>query len=103
MAAAAITMVVKRARDGKHCVKCRDIELRLRGEGLIDRISRVVVADACDPRSEGIRLAARYRIDRAPFFLVETPDGCVRPCTVYLRLRREVRRPPADGRWTSYR
>ncbi len=84
-----ITFVKKVLASGEPCAKCRDVEERLERTGLISRIDRVVVADERDARSEGMRLARRHEVDRAPFFLVLNED-ITTVYTVYLKFVRDV-------------
>ncbi|MCW8975998.1 MAG: hypothetical protein OQL10_09800 [Sedimenticola sp.] len=88
-----ITMVKKQTRDGQPCAKCRDVEARMRREGLFDQIDRVVIAQEGDLSSEGMRLAEIYQVDRAPFFLVANSSGEVQVYTVYFKLLRDVLKP----------
>lgn len=88
-----ITMVKKLSRDGQPCAKCRDIEARMRREGLFDQIDRVVIAQEGDLSSEGMRLSEIYKVDRAPFFLVADASGEVQVYTVYFKLLRDVLKP----------
>lgn len=88
-----ITMVKRIKRNGHPCGKCRDIEARLKREGLFGHINRVVVADENDPDSEGMRLANIYDVNRAPFFLTANERGQIDTYTVYYRLVREVLKP----------
>jgi hypothetical protein len=83
-----ITFVKKVLANGTPCPKCLDVEARLDRDGVRDRIDRVLVADERDPQSPGMVLAAELGVDRAPFFVVETP---VRRTvyTVYLKFLRE--------------
>lgn len=85
-----ITLVKKIKADGSPCRKCADVLERIGRDGVWDRIDRVVIADERDPASEGLRIAARYRVERAPFFVVERPGEPAQVYTVYLRLLREV-------------
>lgn len=89
MAVATITLVKKIKADGSPCRKCRDVLERLLRDGLMDAIDRVAVADERDPASEGMQLAARHGVDRAPFFLVEHEDGRTEVHTVYLLFARK--------------
>ncbi|AKH20165.1 hypothetical protein [Sedimenticola thiotaurini] len=93
-----ITMVKKLGRDGQPCAKCRDVEARMRREGLFEQIDRVVVAQEGDLDSEGMRLAQIYQVERAPFFLVADSNGDVQIYTVYFKLLREVLRPAETKR-----
>ena len=93
-----ITMVKKITRDGQSCVKCRDVEARMRREGLFDQVDRVVIAREGEPESEGLRLAEIYQVDRAPFFLVANGTGDVQVYTVYFKLLRDVLKPGKEKR-----
>ena len=84
-----ITFVKKLLASGEPCAKCRDVEERLERSGLMPRIDRVVVADERDDSSEGMRLARRHDVDRAPFFVVLT-DERTTIYTVYLKFVRDV-------------
>ena len=85
-----ISMVKKIKTDGSPCRKCQEVEGRLKSAGLEDRIDRVIIADERNPGSEGMQLAAQYKIDRAPFFLVEEEGHEPRIYTVYMRFLKEV-------------
>lgn len=87
-----ITLVKKTKVDGTPCRKCVDVLERLAHDGLMDAIDRVVVADEGNPCSEGMRLAAHYGINQAPFFVIEDESGRTRVHTVYFQLRRELLR-----------
>ncbi len=92
-----ITMVKKILRSGQPCAKCRDVEARLKREGLYERIDRVVIAEEGNLDSEGMRLAEIYRVDRAPFFLVADESGNVQVHTVYYRFVKEVLKKHQNG------
>ncbi len=68
-----ITMVKKRLQDGSECRKCAEAMDHLRNRGLLDRIDEIVWAEEGDPRSPGILLGERLKVERAPFFIVR--DG----------------------------
>jgi hypothetical protein len=89
-----ITFVKKILADGQPCGKCLDVEQRLDRDGVRARIDRVLIADARDPTSPGMALAAELGVSRAPFFVVETPDRTT-IYTVYLKFLREEIHPPA--------
>ncbi|MDE0348213.1 MAG: hypothetical protein OXM56_00680 [Gammaproteobacteria bacterium] len=84
-----ITFVKKVLASGEPCAKCRDVEERLERSGLMSHIHRVVVADERDEGSEGMRLARRHEVVRAPFFLVRNHQKTT-VYTVYLKFVREV-------------
>ena len=85
-----ITLVKKIKADGNLCRKCADVSRRLEQDGLSARIDRVLIADERAPEGAGMRLARRYAVDRAPFFLVEDDTGRVCVYTVYYRFVKEV-------------
>src|SRR5262245_35045360 len=83
-----ITFVKKILASGELCPKCADVEQRLDRDGVRSHIDRVLVADERDPQSPGVQLAASLGVDRAPFFVVETPLRTT-VYTVYLKFLRE--------------
>ena len=85
-----ISMIKKIKEDGTSCRKCVEVEQRLRESDLHNRIDQVIIADERDPDSAGMRLAAQYGIDRAPFFLVEEEGVPPRIYTVYFKFIKEV-------------
>jgi hypothetical protein len=93
-----ITLVKKINADGSPCRKCDDVSQRLERDGVADRIDAVVVADARDPHSEGMAVAAHYGVERAPFFIVERPGQAPQVYTVYMRLLRQVLEHKGDER-----
>lgn len=92
-----ITMVKKIKADGSPCRKCADVENRLADAGHLRRIDRIVVADERDPASEGMQLAARHKVDLAPFFIVERDDGTTQVYTIYFRFLKEVLEGETDA------
>ena len=85
-----ITLVKKILADGSPCRKCAEVQERLEKEGLVDRIDATVVADERKPDSEGMLLARKYQVDRAPFFIVEEENAEPRIYTVYFQFVNEV-------------
>ena len=85
-----ISMIKKIKEDGAPCRKCVEVEQRLREAGLLPRIDQVIIADERDPDSAGMRLAAQYGIEHAPFFLVEEEGAPPHIYTVYLKFLKEV-------------
>ncbi|MEE9552551.1 MAG: hypothetical protein V3V89_05840 [Gammaproteobacteria bacterium] len=85
-----ISMVKKIKEDGSPCKKCAEIEKRLKKAGLMDRIDQVIIADERDQQSEGMQLAAKYKVERAPFFIVEEESVAPRIYTVYFQFLKEV-------------
>lgn len=85
-----ISFVKKIKVDGSPCRKCQDVEQRLKDAGLYDKINQVVIADETDPQSEGMQLARQYRVETAPFFIVEDDDGETEIYTIYFKFLKEV-------------
>ena len=83
-----ITFVKKVLANGQPCPKCLDVEQRLDRDGVRHQIDRVLIADERDPTSAGTALAAELGVQRAPFFVVETPVRTT-VYTVYLKFLRE--------------
>lgn len=93
-----ITMVKKILADGSPCRKCGEVEARLRDEGYLNRIDHIAMADERDPDSEGMILANRYQIERAPFFVIEEAGREPRVYTVFLRFMKEVLQTEVNAR-----
>ena len=70
-----VTMVKKRNADGTACRKCAQAEELLRARNLWSHIDEVVWALEGDANSDGMKLAARFGIELAPFFVVRDGDG----------------------------
>lgn len=85
-----ITFVKKILASGEPCAKCADVEERLRRSGHIERIDRTLVADERDADSEGMQLAQRLGVSRAPFFVVTEEGREPTVYTVYFKFAREV-------------
>lgn len=85
-----ITFVKKILKDGSPCRKCGDVIQKLESSGNIKRIDAVAVADERDPNSEGIALARKYAVDRAPFFIVEKEGEAAVIYTIYMKFVKEV-------------
>ncbi len=86
-----ITLVKKILADGSPCKKCADVLGKLESSGHMEQIDSIVVADERDPTSEGILLAQKYAVDRAPFFVVDKEDGAEPEIyTVFMKFLKEV-------------
>ncbi len=85
-----VTMVKKRLLSGEPCRKCVDAESLLKSRGLWPRIDEVVWAIEGDPESAGLKLAAKHKVDLAPFFVVEADNGEARVYTSTLQFIKEV-------------
>lgn len=53
-------------------------------------IDKIVIANAADANSEGVLIAAKHNVTRAPFFVVEKEDGQIDIYTVYYKLVKVV-------------
>ncbi len=85
-----ITFVKKIKIDGTPCAKCADVQDKLEKNGQIKYITKTVIADERDPESEGMLLAKKFNVDRAPFFIVEEENKEPLVYTVYLKFSKEV-------------
>lgn len=83
-----VVFVKKILADGNPCKKCDQVTQRLHDDELFDTIDQIVIAREGDAASEGMRLAAEYNVDRAPFFLVEYEDGTRDIFDIYLKFRK---------------
>src|SRR6476620_7171519 len=70
-----VPMVKKQLSGGAPCRKCAQAEDLLRSRNLWTRIDAVVLAEEDDPSSPGMKLAAKFGIETAPFFIVRDDDG----------------------------
>jgi len=85
-----ITLIKKRMADGTWCPKCGEIEQRLKDNNQMQYIDQIIIADENDPESEGMQIAEKYEITRAPFFLIEEPNEQIKIYTVYLKFVKEI-------------
>jgi hypothetical protein len=85
-----ITMVKKIMPDGSPCPKCQDVTKMLEERGLMDRIEKVVDASPKDPAGEGMKLVKKFKMKRAPFFVVEKDDGAEVVYDSALKMIKEV-------------
>ena len=82
-----ITFVKKILSSGELCKKCQEVSDRLGSEDLINSIDHIAIADERDADSEGIRLAKKHQVERAPFFLVEE-NGEVTVFDIYFKFKK---------------
>ncbi|WP_257254872.1 MULTISPECIES: hypothetical protein [unclassified Endozoicomonas] len=85
-----ITMVKKIMADGSPCKKCSEVLERLESSGHFGKIDQVLIAKEGDASSEGARLAEFYKVNKAPFFVVEEEGQEPKIYTVYFKLVKEV-------------
>ena len=88
-----VAFVKKKLESGEWCAKCNDVSERLEKDGTSKYIDQVVIADVNDPESEGIKLALKHNVDRAPFFIVNnTETNSVEIFDVYFKFKRHMER-----------
>lgn len=85
-----IVFVKKILADGSPCRKCEQIIQRLHDDNLFESIDQVIIARDTNPESEGMRLAQKFKVDRAPFFIVEYSNGEFEVFDIYLKFRKKV-------------
>lgn len=85
-----ITLVKKLFADGSACKKCAEVEAKMQQADQLKHIDQVLLADKADPQSPGMLLAAQYKVDRAPFFIVEAQGAPPKIYTVYFKFVKEV-------------
>ncbi|WP_018415065.1 hypothetical protein [Teredinibacter turnerae] len=85
-----ITLVKKILADGSPCKKCGDVLEKLESSGQIAQIDTILTADERDPESDGMVLAKKLDVDRAPFFVVEKDGATPLVYTVYMKFVKEV-------------
>ncbi|WP_086931354.1 hypothetical protein [Agarilytica rhodophyticola] len=85
-----ITLVKKILKNGEPCKKCGDVLDKLESSGYMSHINHIAVADERDPESEGIALARKYEVNRAPFFVVERDGEAPEIHTIYMKFVKDV-------------
>jgi Zn ribbon nucleic-acid-binding protein len=68
-----VTMVKKRLSDGSECRKCSEASVFLKEKGVWDMIDTIVWYEENNAQSDGGLLAAKHKMERAPFFIIERP------------------------------
>ena len=86
-----ITFVKKKLENGEWCAKCIDVSNRLEKDDTLKFVDRIVVADVNNTQSEGIQLALKHNMDRAPFFIV-TDSNTTQIFDVYFKFKRHIQR-----------
>lgn len=83
-----VTFVKKILANGDLCQKCFEVSERLDKDGTLDLINYIAIAEESNPDSEGMQLAAKHEVQRAPFFVVEEDDGSVQVFEIYFKFKR---------------
>ena len=88
-----VAFVKKKLETGEWCAKCNDVSARLEKDGTSKFFDHIAVADVNDPKSEGIQLALKHKVERAPFFIVnDTETNSVEVFDVYFKFKRYMER-----------
>jgi len=85
-----ITFVKKIKTDGTECRKCIEVQSRLKKDGYIEKINTIVIADENDENSAGQKLAKKYAVKNAPFFIVEDDKNGIAIYTIYFKFIKEI-------------
>ena len=85
-----IVMVKKILADGSPCKKCGEVLAKMEADDQLKFIDEILIADERDAESDGMQLAKKLGVDRAPFFVVTQDDGTQTIYTVYLKFVKEV-------------
>lgn len=85
-----ITVIKKVKADGNLCRKSAKVLKQLQQEQLLNHIDRIVFAHEINPNSEGLILASKYQVNRAPFFIVEQENNEPQIYTSYALFLTEV-------------
>jgi len=89
----AVIMVKKRNADGEWCRKCIDVSHKMKEDDVEKWVGHIAVADVQKGDSEGVKLAKRFEVATAPFFLVRTRNeqdasGNWKPVRSYLQMKK---------------
>ena len=89
----AVIMVKKKMLDGEWCRKCKDVGEKMVQDNIDKWIGHIAIADVQNANSEGVKLALRFEVATAPFFLVRTRDeqnqgDNWKPVRSYLQLKK---------------
>lgn len=95
-----ITFVKKILADGSPCKKCGEVIKKMESADQLRFIDETLIADERDKSSSGMVLAAKLKVNRAPFFVVERDDGSSEVFTVYFKLAKEVLSPLQEAEQT---
>jgi len=91
-----VTFVKKILANGDLCPKCFEVSERLEKDGTLDLINYISIAEEANPDSEGMQLAKKYAVERAPFFIVENDDtGEVEVFDIYFKFKRYMQKAVA--------
>lgn len=92
-----VIFVKKVLANGELCQKCTEVSERLDKDGTLDLINYIAIAEEANPDSEGMQLAQKYDVERAPFFIVEEEGGEVLVFDIYFRFKRHMQKAAASA------
>lgn len=87
-----VTFVKKVLANGDLCQKCIEVSERLEKDGTLGLINYISIAEEANPDSEGMQLAQKHNVERAPFFVVEEEGGEVLVFDIYFRFKRHMQK-----------
>ena len=90
-----VTFVKKVLANGELCPKCIEVSERLEKDNTLELINYIAIAEEANPDSEGMQLAQKYQVERAPFFIVEEDSGEIQVFDVYFRFKRYIQKHTA--------
>ena len=86
-----IKLVQKIKLDGNSCRKSARVLNDLKELNLLEKIDEIIAADEREQStSEGFKLARKYQVSSAPFFIVENDEGIIQIYTAYYRLMKDI-------------
>ena len=87
-----VTFVKKILANGDLCPKCFEVSERLEKDGTLKMVNYIAIAEEANPESEGMQLAKKYQVERAPFFIVENDEGDVEVFDIYFKFKRYMQK-----------
>ena len=67
-----IVMVKKILADGSPCKKCGEVLAKMEADDQLKFMDEILIADERDAESDGMKLAKKLGVDRAPFFVASS-------------------------------
>jgi hypothetical protein len=78
-----ISMVKKLKTDGTFCTKCVQVQEMLEKRDYMKHIDEVIIAQENNPKSSGMILANKYKVNNAPFFIVKNNEKDEKPKEIF--------------------
>jgi hypothetical protein len=92
-----IVMIQKIKLNGERCNRSERIFQDLKKRNLLNQIHQIAIADERDPSSIGYALAAQYKVDKAPFFVVTSNSSTLVYSAYQLFLKEVLHQVPDDA------